>query len=175
MKCVGLCGLHGAGKTHIAARLRDLGGWTVLDKRLELKRLYGSGWFRREKHEAWEAWYRSIYERFGSGPVMLKVLETVSISSASVVVVDAIHTSEEWKTLQGYAPGSVLAGVWAPQAIRDLRRDEPSEMDARRVHFWHHNGACLISTVEWAFPGSLTGELLDRLCQEFITYVTNSS
>jgi len=175
MKCVGLCGLHGAGKSYIAARLRELGGWTVLDKRLELKRLYENGWFRRSKDESWEAWYRSTYERFGSGSVMLKVLESIRISTVSVVVVDAIHTPDEWRSLQGYAPESVLAGVWAPQAIRDVRRDEPSEMDARRVHFRHNNNVCLMSTVEWAFPGSLPGELLDRLCQEFITYVTNPS
>ncbi len=175
MRCVGLCGLHGAGKTHIAARLRDLGGWTILDKRLELKRLYESGWFRRSKDESWEAWYRSTYERFGSGPVMLKVLEPISISAASVVIVDAIHTPEEWKSLQGYAPSSVLTGVWAPQAIRDVRRDEPVEMDIRRSHCWHHGGDCLMSSVEWAFPGSLPGELLDRLCKELITYVSHST
>lgn len=175
MKYVGLCGLHGAGKTHIAARLCELGNWKILDKRLELKQLYENGWSRRSKDESWEVWYRSIYERFGSGAVMLKLLETISSSSACVIVIDAIHTPEEWLTLQGHAPGSILAGVWAPQAIRDLRRDEPIKMDARRTHFWHHNNDCLMSRVEWAFPGSLSSKLLDNLCQELITYVSNPS
>lgn len=174
MKYIGLCGLHGAGKTYLASRLHELAGWPVLDKRAILQRLFQNGWFRRSADEVWEAWYRSIYERFGSGVMMMKAVECAGMTE-SIVIVDAVHTPDEWRALQACAPHSVLVGVWTPSAIRELRRDEPPEMDVRRIHFWHQKDTCLMSMTEWAFPGALTSESFERLCQAFISYVSTSS
>lgn len=174
MKYICLCGHHGAGKTHIALQLNDIAGWPILDKRESLKRFFRKGWLRRQSKESWESWYRSVYERFGSGVLMLKLLET-NKSSHNIVIVDAVHTSEEWSAIQAIAPASLLVGVWAPTSLRSLRRDEPPEMDVRRVRFWHNRDTCLMAAVEWAFPGTLSRKLLDRICREFIGYVNSST
>lgn len=173
MKYVGLCGFHGAGKTYLASRLRELAGWLILDKRAVLHQLFNAGWLRQSKDEVWEAWYRSVYARFDSGQVMLKVLEHARIV-APITIIDSIHTPDEWKVVCAHAPASILVGVWAPELIRAVRREEPAEMDARRARFWYHGDVPLISSVEWAFTGLHSKELLNQLCREFITYVSKS-
>ena len=55
--------------------------------------------------------------------------------------------------------------------LQRTRRDEAEEQNLRRVRFWHQGGTCLQACVEWAFPGMLSNELLERICVELIEYV----
>lgn len=172
MKYVGICGLHGAGKTYIAKHLHTDTGWPLIDKRTSLRRLYNEGWFRHHEGESWESWHRSVYELVGSKPLILKVLEIVEKGGGGkIVIIDSIHAPEEWNVIHSLHPESILIGVSAPESIRRLRMDELPEMDARRIRFWHNGGACLMAEAEWAFPGILSTESLDILCREFINYV----
>ncbi|MBU1032864.1 MAG: hypothetical protein ABII13_02755 [Patescibacteria group bacterium] len=68
---------------------------------------------------------------------------------------------------------SLLVGVWVPANLRAIRRDEPPEMDVRRVRFWHNDEACLMAEVEWTSLGILSHNLFNLLCQEFIAYVNS--
>jgi len=170
MRYLGFCGLHGAGKTYAAQRLHSISGWPIVDKRAALRVLYDAQWLRTHQDEAWEAWYRLIYERLGSRGVMSKALKEIRVPG-EIRILDAIHTPGEWTAVSSLYPNSILIGIYAPKQTRLMRMDEPPEMDVRRVRFWHEDSECLMTQVAWAFPGILYGEVLDSLCRALITYV----
>lgn len=167
---LGFCGLHGAGKSYAAQHICSMTGWPVVDKRSTLRRLYDAKWLREYEDESWETWYRSIYARLGSRGVIAKLLEEDGVSG-EIKILDAVHTPGEWVTVKSVYPKSILVGMYAPEKVRLKRMDELPEMDARRIRFWHEGGECLMTQVEWGFPGILYGEAMDTLCRALINYV----
>lgn len=173
MKIIALAGLHGAGKSHFAQALHARSGWPRFAKLEVLRRLYVGGWEHDPDAETWEGWYAHLYPRIGGDAVIRRVL--AEMGEHPVCVLDAIHSTEEWSVILNTHPGSILVNVCAPRAIRRQRREEPERQDRSRIDFWHQGGDCLQGYVDWAIPGMLSGELLERICDELIYYVNRST
>ncbi|GEM_PF-983658 len=166
---IGLCGLHGCGKSHIAKRISELLGYEILNKRAYLQFLY-KRYEPDSLDEDWEAWYRSLYQERGAKDIMGMILDEYCLINPvpHLTVVDAIHNIEEWKLIKD-AYRSILILVSSPQQIRYERHPKPPcdtvKLDQRRVRYGHANtdidDLCLFAQAEWAFSGIMPHELLD--------------
>lgn len=169
-RIMGLCGLHGCGKSHIAKRISELLGYEILNKRAYLQLSY-------QRYEPdfldgdWESWYRSLYQEQGARDVMRMILNEYCLrnpESNGLIAVDAIHNIEEWKIVKDNYH-SILILVSSPQQVRYQRHpkspSDTAELDQRRVRYGHVNtdvhDFCLFAQAEWAFSGVMPHALLD--------------
>jgi len=155
---VGLVGYHSSGKSYLSEFVVKNYGWRHILKRELLREWSTMG----GNEQAFIDWYRDLYHRMGSYEIMLHLLRLIKYSrdSKEVILLDAIHTPDEWKAVTEIEPDSILASVILPKSLR-LARSTPEDMelDIKRERFWHNGNACLLSQVEWSFNGMANEEL----------------
>jgi hypothetical protein len=171
---IGLTGLHGTGKGHIAKLFAELFGWTCIHKRTWLKEQYNASFANRKTTADWEVWLYQLYNDLGPSGVMDMILSAHK-STTGVLVFDSIHNPEEWHTITAVNPHAILVGVFAPLSIRMTRRTSDGiQLDSRRIKYWHQgqdNESCLLTKVEWAFTGHCPHELQIAECKSFFQYL----
>ncbi len=157
---VGLTGYHSSGKSALSEFLAKEFGWQWVIKRILLKEMSGLG----DNEPSWTAWYRDLYKRMGSYEIMHHLLKQMKYTKNSgvVILVDAIHTPEEWRAIKEVDSDSLLSGVFIPKDTR-LERSSPEDLvlDGNRERYWHSadGQTCLLAQVEWAFCGTANSEL----------------
>lgn len=155
---IGLVGYHSSGKSFLSEFVVKTYGWRYVVKRELLRQWSAMG----GNEQAFTGWYRDLYHRMGSYEIMLHILQLVKYSrdSGEVVLLDAIHTPDEWKAVTEVEPESMLASVILPKSLR-LVRSSPEDMalDIKRERFWHNENTCLLSQVEWSFNGMANEDL----------------
>jgi hypothetical protein len=172
---VGLTGLHGAGKSFLAQIMHDKIGWEVVIKRDVLRMIY-------EKSDpvdglTWEEWYRVLYAKIGAYKMMCMVIDEARISERkSIVVIDSIHNTDEWRAVKHLHSEAILVGVFSPREIRQSRNTlKDVELDVKRIIYWHENVlgefSCLLSEVEWAFSGCNPPQSQLRKCHLLKNYL----
>ncbi len=169
-KLIGLCGLHGCGKSYIAKSIKELLGYEILNKRAYLQLLY-QRYESDSMNKDWESWYRNFYRERGARNVMHVILDEYFLRNqeSRLIVVDAIHNIEEWKFIKD-TYHSILVLVSSPQQVRYQRHPKPrcdtAELDHWRVRYGHVNtdvdDFCLFAQAEWAFSGVMPQVLLNQ-------------
>ncbi|MBI5449270.1 hypothetical protein HY948_03045 [Candidatus Gottesmanbacteria bacterium] len=162
---IGLAGLHGAGKSTIAALLHDLFGWKIVDKMSFLHSLYensGSGL-------SWEEWRGEKYRKEGAYKIMGLVLGMVQ-SPTEILVIDSVHNRAEWLAIRETDPNALLIGVFAPATLRKKRKGLITEADKRRTDYWHETG-CLLACIEWTITGTGSTRLQSSECRALARYL----
>lgn len=168
-----LCGLHSSGKSHLADLLEREFGWSCVNKRVAIERLFNKQFDAPDSPLAIE-WFRAIYQNVGAAELMTLVLG--SIPDGSNVVFDSVHNPLEWDVIKASEKKSMLVGVFAPQAVRDERNSQLDVvLDKKRIRYWHDdvdsNFRCLMSEVEWAFCGAHDEALQKEQCGALISYL----
>lgn len=168
-RIIGLCGLHGCGKSHIAKRISKLLGYEILNKRAYVQLSY-QRYKSDSPHEDWESWYRGLYQERGAKDVMGIILDEYCLRNpeSNLIVVDAIHNIEEWRLVKDNCH-SILILISSPREIRHQRHPKPScdtaKLDQWRIRYGHANididDFCLFAQAEWAFSGVIPDALLD--------------
>lgn len=168
-RIMGLCGLHGCGKSHIAKRIKGLLGYEIINKRTYLQ-LSHQRYKLDPSDEDWESWYRDLYRERGARDVMRMILDEYSLRNQGangLVVVDAVHNIEEWKLIKE-TYHAILVLVASPQRVRYQRHPKSphhtATLDQRRVRYGHADADidfCLFAQAEWAFSGVMSHKLLD--------------
>jgi hypothetical protein len=157
---IGFVGFHSSGKSDLCQYLESKFGWRHILKRVVLAEWSGL----QENESAWTEWYRELYREKGSYSVMSSILSErirYKRSLNRVILVDAIHTPDEWRAIKNVDPSSLLAGVFI---TRESRRERSSKedlvLDSSREKYWHSgSGQCLLSEIEWSFCGIASTEL----------------
>jgi len=168
-----LTGLHGSGKSHLSGILKREFGWTYVNKRRVLEKLFGKHFPTPESVESIQ-WYRDVYQSVGAGELMSLVLS--QIEADSNVVLDAVHNPIEWTVVKSSGKNVVLAGVFAPQEVRDARNTSlDAVLDRKRIGYWHDSQdsslQCLMTKVDWAFSGVHGEELQIQECEALLSYL----
>ncbi len=170
---IGFVGFHSSGKTDLCQYLEKKFGWRWFSKRLFLREWSGM----EENESAWTEWYRNLYRTLGGYEIMHHLLKRVMYSprSDNVVLIDAVHTPEEWRAIKEVDPNSLLVTVYAPKESR-RQRSSPEDfvLDLKRERHWHSeiDGQCLLSQVEWAFCGIATPELRALEAEALFNHLT---
>jgi chloramphenicol 3-O-phosphotransferase len=177
-RIVGLTGLHGTGKSHLARLFADLFNWNCLHKRTWLKNLYDESPLNQRTTANWDRWLYQLYDELGPSAVMEMILSAHK-STTGVLVFDSIHNPEEWRAVTAVDPNAVLVGVFAPLTTRIERRTADGvRLDSRRVKYWHQGqgkeSPCLLTKVEWAFTGHCSRELQIAECESFSQYLNRT-
>lgn len=177
MPYIALCGLHGAGKSFLAQKINSLQKWKVIEKRAALKQLHRQHFSDFGTYDPdWDSWYKSIYKKTDSATILNRILSSFALNDTDqFIIIDSVHTIDEWSVLQERDPRSKLLLVCAPEAVRHSRMDEPPEMDDRRAHYWHRDTSCLMRYVDWAITSTVSEDLFLRQCDAFIQYATNTT
>ncbi|MHB1316544.1 MAG: hypothetical protein ACYCZW_01670 [Minisyncoccota bacterium] len=172
---IGLTGYHSSGKSVLAEFLVKKYGWNRVTKRTLLKEWSGVG----EDEYAWTAWYRDLYQRMGSYEIMHHLIRRMNYHKNlnEVVLLDAIHTPQEWQAIQEVDPDSLLAGVFIPKECR-LQRSSPEDLvlDVKRERYWHSGEEykCLLARIEWSFCGMANPELMSLEAQALLDHLKTS-
>ena len=174
-RIIGLAGLHGTGKSHLASLFVDLFKWDHLHKRTWLRNLYDECFATQNTTTSWDAWVYQLYDHLGPYRVVEMILSSHK-STSGVVVLDSIHNPEEWNAVTAVNPNAILVGVFAPLSTRITRRSpEAIQLDSRRVNYWHQGPnkefTCLLTKIEWAFTGHCSRELQIAECESFSQYL----
>lgn len=172
-----LMGLHGSGKSHLAATIEAMFGWKVYVKRDLFKILYTQ---EGDASKNWVDWYRGLYMDIGPYETMNKILDLIP-KYQSPIILDSIHNFAEWKSLRNIYPNnSILAAVAAPKSVRSTRNEPKDvELDLQRIDFWHHRSvnndhiSCLFSEAEWVFNGCVSTEMVMLEFQNFLNYLAS--
>lgn len=172
-KIIGLCGLHGCGKSYLARRMQEILGYDVINKRTYLQLLH-------QKHvvyppnKDWELWYRNLYQERGAKEVMRLILDEYELRSArhlsnsNMIIVDAVHNVEEWQLIKE-TYSAILILVCTPHETRYQRHldgiTRTTQLDMQRIRYGHQDSHtddfCLFAQAEWAFSGVMNSILLD--------------
>ena len=172
-----LTGLHGCGKSHLSGILEKEFGWFRANKRRLLEEMFSKNFSAPECQESID-WYRYMYKSYGVPKLMELILEVIPKDKGPVVL-DAIHNPQEWFIVKSTFQKSILAGVFAPQTVRN-KRNTPQDtlLDIKRIKYWHdhdeNSSACLMSEVEWVFTGVNSLELQRTECAELMNYLKKS-
>jgi len=172
---VGLTGFHGAGKSFLAETMRRKLGWTLVNKRDTLRKLYGKS--QPADDLTWEEWYRVLYLKAGAFKVMSMILDDLKvIKSRKPIILDSIHNTDEWRAIKCTCPDALLVGVFSPKRVRSSRNNQQDEvLDAKRILYWHENVveglSCLLSEIEWAFSGCDTQAMQANRCYALKDYL----
>ena len=170
---IGLAGYHSTGKSVIAEFLSKEFGWRWVIKRELLKEWSEVG----DDESAWTSWYRNLYKRTGSYEIMHHLLRRINYQKdvKEIIVLDAIHTPDEWKAIREVDPDSLLAGVFVPKDCR-LKRSSPEDLvlDVKRQQYWHAGAdhACLFAQIEWSFCGTASPKLRSLEAKALFDYLT---
>jgi hypothetical protein len=173
---IGLVGLHGCGKSHLSKILEKEFGWINVNKRRLLEEMFSKNFSSSESQESID-WYRHMYRSYGAPKIMELILE--KIPRGTPVILDAIHNPREWSIVKSTFHKSMLAGVFAPHAIR-VKRNNPQDalLDIKRMKYWHdhddESSECLMSEVEWVFNGVHSYELQKSESKELMNYLKAS-
>ncbi len=157
---IGFTGFHSSGKSDLCKYLELKYGWRWVIKRDLLKDWSGMG----DDESAWIRWYRNLYRTSGGYKVMHHLIKRMGYSRGSnaVILMDSVHTPDEWRAITEVDPNSLLVCVYIPKELR-LERSTPEDLslDIRRERHWHSEAGdeCLLSHVEWAFCGIASHEL----------------
>ena len=157
---IGFAGFHSSGKSHLCQYMEKRFGWKWLLKRALLKEWSDIG----ENEPAWTDWYRNLYRTMGGYEIMHHLLRRIEYdrNPNNVILLDAIHTPDEWRAIKEVDSESTLAGVFIPKELR-LKRSSPEDLtlDDRRARNWHdkEDYHCLLSQIEWSFCGIASQEL----------------
>lgn len=162
---IGLTGLHGAGKSYFCDTIPPEFGFKVFTKKKELAKVYKS----KTGKDNWEEWYRNEYRK---NPRKITEFIFSGIKTESNVIIDAIHSPIEWQIVKEMFPNAELAEIVTPEKIR-LQRTPPLDIEKnkKRIEYWHSEGKCLLTEVEWSFNGSGSKELNEQSFKEFIEYI----
>src|SRR3989339_799748 len=149
---IGIAGYHSSGKSDLSEFFVNNYSWRHVVKR-ELLREWSSV---DNNEEVFTEWYRDLYHNMGSYEIMHHLLRLMKYdrNSKDVVLLDAIHTPDEWKAVLEIEPEALLVSVVVPKKCR-LSRSTPEDMalDIKRERFWHSHQTCLLAQVEWSFSG----------------------
>ncbi len=157
---IGFVGFHSSGKSDLCQYLQSKFGWQHI-----LKRTILAEWSGLQENEfAWTEWYRELYREKGSYSVMRSILsERIKYkrNPNQVILIDAIHTPDEWRAIKDADPTSLLAGVFITwESRRERSSKEDIVLDSGREKYWHNSdGQCLLSEIEWSFCGIASTEL----------------
>ena len=157
---IGLTGYHSAGKSVLAEFLAKKFAWHWVLKRTLLKEWSEEG----DDESAWTSWYRDLYKKMGSYEIMHHLLRRMNYHKniKEVILLDSIHTPEEWKAIKEVDSNSLLAGVFIPKECR-LQRSSPEDLvlDVKRQQYWHAgvDHTCLFAQIEWSFCGTASPKL----------------
>ena len=168
-----LTGLHGSGKSHLSEILKREFGLTYINKRRVLEELFGKHFPTPESVESIQ-WYRGVYQSIGAGELMWLVLS--QIKTDSNVVLDAVHNPIEWTVVKSSGKDALLAGVFAPQEVRDTRNTSLDVvLDRKRIGYWHDSQdssfQCLMTKVDWVFSGVHSEDLQIQECEALFSYL----
>ncbi|MDD5639664.1 MAG: hypothetical protein PHR47_02560 [Candidatus Pacebacteria bacterium] len=166
---IGLTGLHGCGKSHIANILEKEFNCYLIDKRKSLEKYFSKQFFSVDSQESIE-WYRSIYKEYGPATLINLLIEHIPNDKATII--DAIHNPIEWNTIKEKFPSSLLVGVFSPHIIR-IARNNPQDilLDIKRINYWHCDNQCLLSSIEWAFTGLASASFQKKECEVLMHYL----
>lgn len=157
---IGLVGFHSSGKSHLCQYMEKKFGWKWILKRVLLKNWADMG----ENEPAWTNWYRNLYRTSGGYEIMHHLLRRMGYTRNphNVILIDAVHTPDEWRAIKEVDNDSILAGVFLPRELR-LERSSPEDLtlDERRERYWHNkeDGLCILSQIEWSFCGAASQDL----------------
>lgn len=172
IKFVALCGLHDAGKSAVASRLASqVPGCVVVTKLDVLRALHAK---QATPGVNWYDWYRTKYLEEGPSIVMQQVIDQVLLdvpSGTNMLVIDAVHSAIEWRTLRERFPAALVL-VASPPDVRLVRRHGylALEDDVRRIRFAHDADMvdCLFASADWVVPGCLETLVLDYVLEAFL-------
>lgn len=170
---LGLTGLHGCGKSHLSEILKRDFGWYIANKRRILEEMFSKNFSSPESQESID-WYRHMYKSHTTAKLMELILEVLPLDRP--VILDAVHNPQEWLVVKSKFQKTMLAGVFAPQAVRD-KRNSPQDgpLDIKRIKYWHdhdeNSSECLMSEVEWVFTGVNSLSLQHIECTELMNYL----
>jgi nicotinamide riboside kinase len=172
---IGLTGYHSSGKSVISQFLAKEFNWRWILKRKLLQEWSGVG----DDEYAWTEWYRDLYNRMGSYQIMHHLLKKINYqkNKNEIIILDAIHTPEEWSAIKEIDFDSLLVGVFIPKECR-LQRSSPEDLvlDLKRQQYWHtgENNLCLLSQIEWSFCGTANQELRLLEAKALFEHLINS-
>lgn len=135
-------------------------GWRWVLKRELLKEWSGMG----ENELAWINWYRNLYCTIGGYEIMNHLLRKIGYirGIGNVILLDAIHTPDEWRAIKEADSNSILVGVFIPKESRlERSSSEDLVLDNGRERHWHgkEGDYCVLSQIEWSFCGIASPEL----------------
>lgn len=163
---IALTGLHGSGKSYFARNIPPKYGFDILYKNDIIKRMC-----KEKEIENWHDWYIKSFNN-NKEKTTIEVLS--HIPTDKNIILDAIHSYDEWMIAKEYIKDIYLAVLIAPEDIRKERRDEKDEeKDIKRISFWHSNDKCLLTESSWAFNGAATLEENERSFLEFLKYINS--
>jgi len=169
---VALTGFHAAGKSYLAQVMAESLGWVHFHKQNQMKVFYEKQRLNHLNLPDWNSWQVKMFQENGHYEVMSWLLG--GVRNDQILVVDSLHHPDEWKAVRDFDSRAILVGIFTPNTVRSVRRDEgEDELDAKRQSYWHdeNHRRCLLSSVEWSFVGSLSREELERQCHALKGYL----
>ena len=154
---IGLTGFHGTGKSALSHFLSKKFGWSLIHKRHTLME-----WSGFSNYNDSIEWYRNLYREIGPYKIMRMFLERIGYQKnpESIKILDAIHSSEEWRAVKEVDANCLLAGIFIPKELSQKRISAHGlELNLKREKYWHDGSACLLSQIEWTFCGTANDEL----------------
>lgn len=162
---IGITGLHGSGKSYFSHNIPTKYGFSVFYKNDIIADIYNHV-------ENWVELYREEY-RTNPYNLITNILSKLPLEGD--VLLDAIHSNEEWNIIKSIIPSAKLILVTTPREVRVSRRIENPKRDEKRIQYWHSvkkdkSVDCLLTQISWSFNGNASIENNKRNFEEFLEY-----
>jgi cytidylate kinase len=166
---IAITGLHGSGKSYFANNIPIKFGFKVFNKKQIIEYICK----KETNREDWDVWYRQEYRK-DPYTITAKILSCLKLDED--IILDAVHSLEEWKIIQSIVENAALVVVTTPEYIRMQRREKDDDIkDIQRIKYWHTNSEdsveCLLTKVSWSFNGGASMRTNEISFKELTDYL----
>lgn len=162
---IAITGLHGSGKSYFSHCIPPKYGFEVFYKNDIIAEIFNN-------KTNWIEQYREAYKN-NPESLIKEILSHLPLEKN--VILDAVHSYEEWKIIKSLETSARLILVTTPREVRISRRKENENKDVKRIQYWHSiekdSVNCLLTQVSWSFNGGASLENNEKNFVEFLNFL----
>lgn len=166
-----LTGLHGSGKSYFANNICKKYGFEIIYKNDLIKKMC-----EKKNINSWHNWY---IENFNKDFITTTIKILQNLPKDKDVILDSIHSYDEWMVAKKYLKDVYLALIIAPEDIRKTRYEKDDFLkDIKRINYYHNkennNINCLYTCAIWSFNGIASDEINEKSFLELLNYIDSN-